>query len=108
MFDSASAYVVVSEVANCANSTFCLPIQALAPVNDVIGYDIVVNFDSTEVVPTGLVTVASNLINPAYTSVAYYIGTSSINISVFLNGSAPANAEFNGTGRLVCVEFCKT
>ena len=108
VFDSASAYVVVSEVANCANSTFCLPIQALAPVNDVIGYDIVVNFDSTEVVPTGLVTVASNLINPVYTNVAYSIGTSSMNISVFLNGSAPANAEFNGTGRLLCVEFAKT
>ena len=108
VFDSASAYVLVSEVANCANNTFCLPVQALAPVNDVIGYDIVVNFDSTEVIPTGLVTVDNDLINPAFTNVAYFIGTSSINISVFLNGSAPANAEFTGTGRLLCVEFAKT
>lgn len=108
VFDSASAYAVVSEVANCASNTFCLPIQALVPVNDVIGYDIVVTFDSTEVIPTGIVTIDNDLINPAFTSVAYLSGTSSINISVFLNGSAPANAEFNGTGRLLCVEFAKT
>jgi len=108
VFDSSSAYAIVSEVANCASNTFCLPIQAIIPVNDVIGYDIVVTFDSTEVVPTGVVTIDNDLINPAYTSVAYLTGTSSINISVFLNGSAPANAEFNGSGRLLCVEFAKT
>ena len=110
VFDSSAAYAIISSVNECQSSTFCLPINALQPVNDVIGYDVVLNYDKTKVIPNGVITVAFDLINANYTSVASSIDTAAgqMLISVFFNGTAPANAEFNGSGELLCVGFAKT
>lgn len=113
VFDSSSAYSFISATAPCSNNTFCLPINALVPANDVIGYDLVVQFDNTEVQPTGVVTVANDLLvasgGAAITSTANSIDLAGgkMYISVFFNASAPANAEFNGTGELLCVQFVR-
>ena len=84
--------------------------RAIVPVNNVIGYDVVLNYNKAKVNPTGVVTVSNNLINPNYTSNASSIDTvnSKMYISVFFNASAPANAKFSGTGDVFCVAFVKT
>jgi hypothetical protein len=110
VFDSSSAYVLETSAHPCSNGgTFCLPLTAIIPVNDVIGYDVVLNYDKTKVIPTGVVTVSFDLINANWTSTANSIDTANglMNISVFFNGSAPGTAEFNGSGDVFCVEFAK-
>jgi len=114
VFDSSSAYTFVSSANPCSNNTFCLPLTALVPVNDVIGYDMVVQFDNTEVQPTGVITVSSDLLaasgGAGITTTANSIDLAGgkMYISVFFNASAPAAAEFNGSGELLCVEFVRT
>jgi hypothetical protein len=111
VFDSASAYVIPTTSNPCAsNLPFCLPITAVQPVNDVIGYDIVLHYNKSKVTPTGVITVSNALINPALTSTANNVDTTNaiMYISVFFNGAAPQGTEFNGTGDVVCVQFAKT
>jgi hypothetical protein len=94
----------------CNLTSFCLPVTAILPVNDVIGYDITLNYDKTKVKPTGAVTISNDLINAGYA--AYVVNNidslSQINISVFLNNSAPTTASFKGIGQVFCVAFTKT
>jgi len=110
VFDGSTAYTIVSGSQICSSNNFCLPIQAITPVDNVIGYDIVMQFDNTKVLPTGVVVVDTALIDPAFTSTANSIDQANgiMYISVFFNASAPLGAEFEGAGRLLCVEFAKT
>ncbi len=111
VFDSSSAYVLLTSQNPCANGgTFCLPLTAIVPVDNVIGYDVVLQYNKVKVAPTGVIVVSNDLVNPYYTSTINSIDTAGglMNISVFFNGSAPANTEFNGTGEVFCVEFAKT
>lgn len=110
VFDSSAAYVIISANGPCSVNNFCVPVNAIIPVDDVIGYDIVVDFDQTKVQPTGVITVDDDLIDPAITTTAS--STDLVNglmyISVFFNASAPIDAGFEGSGRLLCVEFATT
>jgi len=110
VFSSSTSYALISSSNKCDGSVFCLPLNAIAPVSNVIGYDIVLNYNKNKVLPTGVVTVANALINPNYTSTANSINntTGTMLISVFFNASAPPAAAFTGMGQLLCVEFAKT
>jgi len=110
VFSSSTSYSLISSSNKCDGSVFCLPLNAIAPVSNVIGYDIVLSYNKNKVQPTGVVTVANALINPNYTSTANSINnvTGTMLISVFFNASAPPAAAFTGTGQLLCVEFAKT
>lgn len=107
---NALPYKIVNATNTCEPSIFCMKIDAFAPVANVIGYDIVMHYDANKVAPTGIVTVSSNLINPAYVDVINSIDAvnHNVNVSLFFNGNAPANTFFNGTGNICCVEFSKT
>jgi hypothetical protein len=104
-------YVIGGVKQECDESNFCLPINAAITysVNDVIGYDLVLNYDATKVTPTGSITVFSDLINPAFVSVIndYTTTPGTMLISASILGSAPPTAEWNGNGRLFCVEMNK-
>ncbi len=102
-------YKIVTSSNTCASGTICIPITAIGAVNDVIGYDIVMNYDKNRVQPTGNVTIFNNLINPSYVDEVDSIDNvnGKYYLSLFFNTSAPINAEFNGTGDLLCVEFSK-
>jgi hypothetical protein len=94
----------------CTIPTFCIPVTAVHPVKDVIGYDVVLNYDKTKVHPTGTITVSNDLINAGYASfvVNNIDSLGQINISVFLNNSAPVTTAFKGIGEVFCVGFAKT
>jgi hypothetical protein len=102
-------YEVVSVSQTCELPTYCVPVAAALtnPVNDVKGYDVVMNYDATKVVPTGNVTVYSALVNPALIDVATSFISGELTISLSFKGTAPANSEFNGTGNLFCAEFTR-
>lgn len=93
----------------CRDTSFCIPVNAVDTVNNVIGYDMVLNYNTAKVRPTGVVTVFGDLITTSYVDVANVIDTvnGTMNISLYFNSTAPANAKFAGSGRLVCVEFVK-
>ena len=100
----------VSQICNIP--TFCVPLSAAvtAPVDNVKGYDITLHYDKTKVTPTGNISLYNDLINSALVETANTIDAVNgiMNISVFFKGAAPSNTEFNGTGKIFCVEFNKT
>lgn len=106
---NALPYRIGSSVNTCVNNIFCLPLLAVATIDNVIGYDVVLSYNKAKVYPTGVITVGNALVNPNFTSVAQSVDTAAgkINISVFFNGSAPTSSEFAGSGEVFCVQFTK-
>ena len=96
----------------CYEPTFCIPLSVAvtAPVDNVKGYDVVLDYDATKLTPTGNITLSSDLINAAFLEEAHSIDAANgkMTISVYFKGSAPSTAEFFGTGDIFCVEFAKT
>jgi len=107
---NALPYNVQSTVASCTETTVCIPVIAFDTVANVIGYDVVMNYDKTKLTPTGNITVGSDLINPSFVTAINSIDTtnSKITIALFLNSAAPASTKFTGVGNVFCVEFNKT
>ncbi len=107
---NALAYKVVNATNTCEPGIFCMSIAAEDAVANVIGYDLVMHYDSSKVVPTGVVTVSSDLVSSNLVDVVNSIDAvnQNVNISLFFNGNAPANTFFTGTGNICCIEFSKT
>jgi hypothetical protein len=103
-------YEVKSVSQTCDLATYCVPVAAASTytVDNVKGYDVVMNYDATKVVPTGNITVYNVLTNSTYVETASAVSTpGTLNLSLYFNGTAPASAEFNGTGNIFCVEFSR-
>jgi len=106
----APEYKVLSASSICSETLYHVPVATSSPysVNDVKGYDVVINYDATKLVPTGNVTISNDLINSTYVESSSSIPSPGVlNLTVNLNGSAPASAEFNGTGTIFNVGFTK-
>ena len=103
-------YKILSSTNNCLENSFCLPIIAIDTVDNIIGFDMVLHYNKIKTRPTGLIIVNNMFINPAYVDVASNIDSVGglINISLYFNNNAPANAVFKGLGNMICVEFAKT
>jgi Secretion system C-terminal sorting domain/Bacterial Ig domain len=107
---NALPYKVATLKNNCVSPSFCLPVVAVDSVKTVIGYDLVMAYDKNKITPTGVINKTAGLYNVANVDIINSIDAANglINISVFFNGSAPANAVFFGKGEIFCVEFTKT
>ena len=106
----APEYKVLSASSICSETLYQVPVATSSPysVNDVKGYDVVINYDATKLVPTGNVTITNDLINSMYVESTSSIASPGVlNLTINLNGSAPASAEFNGTGTIFNVGFTK-
>ena len=106
---SGSPYAVESVTQVCNPETVCMPIKAVAAISDVIGFDMVLTWDNTEVYPTGNVVKSGDFMNTNYfeTDNSIDFTNSRMLISVFLDTDAPVGTTFTGTGDIVCVEFAK-
>jgi hypothetical protein len=104
---NALPYKVTTTSQNCNLTSFCIPIEAVSTVNDVIGYDITMNYNPAEVTPTGVITKYNDLVNSSLFDVDNLVNNGTIYLSVYFNATAPANSKFSGTGKLICVEFTK-
>ncbi len=103
-------YEVQAVSQTCDIATYCVPVAAASTytVDNVKGYDVVMNYDATKVVPTGNITVFNNTVNPALVDADGAISSPGVfNLSLSFNGTAPASAEFTGTGNIFCVEFTR-
>jgi hypothetical protein len=113
---NALPYKIKNNTQNCDASTYCMPVAVASTytVDNVIGYDVILNYDASKLTPTGNVTVNNGLINPNYVETAVSIASpsgsnGSMQISLYLNSNAPASAEFLGTNTdIFCVQFAKT
>ena len=108
---NALPYQVQNVKNNCSVSSFTVPFTAMNSISNVIGFDMVLNYDNTKLSPTGVINKLGDLLSPTgYFDISRYIDAAHghINISVSLNGSAPANTFFHGTGNLFSVGFNKT
>ena len=106
---NALPYKVVSSKDKCIPTTFSLALAAVDTIKNVIGYDFVLNYEKAKVTPTGNITKANGLMNTNYFDLTNYVDTANakINITMYLNSSAPANSTFTGAGNLFSVEFTK-
>ena len=109
-------YEVKAVTQTCDNATYCVPVAAASTytVDNVKGYDVVINYDATKVAPvvnptTGYnVTVFNTLVNSSYVETAASVSSPGVlNLSLYFDGTAPASAEFAGTGDIFCVEFTR-
>jgi len=109
---NALPYEVTTVDQKCILPTFSLPISAAATnnVDNVIGYDLVLNYDKNKLTPTGNIVVNGDMINATLvnTSNAIDAVNGKMNISVYFTPQAPAGTKFAGTGKLISVEFNKT
>ena len=104
-----STYKLVSSYNVCSNKYVVMPVQILTTVSEVIGYDIVLQFDSTKLIFDS-VHVYGKVIDSSYVSAFSYNppGSGTVNLTLALNGNAPAGTTFNGIGDLFSVVFSKT
>ena len=105
---NALPYTIGNLTQTCDLGTYCMPlaVSATNTIDNVKGFDVVLNYDATRIQPTGNITVYDVLTSSSYVETAYSIpAAGTMNIAVYFNGSAPASAEFNGTGNVFCVEF---
>lgn len=104
-----SPYVLGSVNQECNEPTVCIPIKAVSGIADVIGFDVVLEWDNTAVYPTGNVIKSGDIVNPNLfeTDNSIDFVNEEMLVSVFLDVDAPFGTDFTGTGDIVCVEFAK-
>ncbi len=107
---NALPYKVATLKNSCSSPSFCLPVIAVDSVKTVNGYDIVMAYNKNKITPTGVINKTAGLYSVNNVDIINSIDATNglINISVFFNGTAPANSVFFGKGELFCVEFSKT
>jgi hypothetical protein len=102
-------YEIPSVEMTCNQDRICVPLNVTYPVSNIYGIDVVVVYDTSKLIPTGLITLGDDLIDPTYADYGVNIkhNLGQVNISVFMKSSAPEGTTFKGTGNLFCVEFRK-
>ncbi len=94
----------------CNLENVCIPIEVIGEgITDVIGFDIVLTFDNTKIIPTGNIFKSNDLVDLNYFNTDYNIDlfNERMLITVFLNSNAPIGTIFSGTGDIICIEFGK-
>jgi PKD repeat protein len=89
---------------------FCVPISISAafPVTGVIGYDITMNYNPSDLEPTGQSELFSDLIDGNLVSATVNVTSAGVaQVMITLNGNAPAGTQFQGYGDLICVRFAR-
>lgn len=105
---STEPYAVTAVTQLCDDPAYCVPISASAafPVSGVIGYDITMNYDASSLAPTGLFDYSNDLIDASLVTVnVTTVSAGVVQVTITLNGNAPAGTQFQGYGDLVCIQF---
>lgn len=106
---STQPYAVGSITQSCEVPTFCAPIlvSPAFQISNVIGFDITLTYNPSDLVPSGNSSLNTDLIpNSQYASINLNTSIAGqVQVSVTLNGNAPAGTSFNGYGVLGCIEF---
>lgn len=104
---STAGYVLTNQNMNCRDASICMPVISNHTINGAIGFDFTVNYDVTKYSFDG-VSINNAMINPAHAEYSTFVNPDgTVKVIVNINGSAPINASFNGTGSLLCMNFTK-
>ncbi|MDB5255690.1 MAG: hypothetical protein JWM14_385 [Chitinophagaceae bacterium] len=115
-------YALASAEVMCGEDAIrCITLKAVKPVDDGIkGMDFVLRYDRTLMRPTGIpgrgnATLGNVVLNGGMTSgMGSYAMTertvtgtnlNELSVSIFYTGQAPAAADFDGIGDVICIEF---
>ena len=112
---SALPYKVKAVSQVCNTTTFLVPIAtgiyngSNYVVDNVRGYDLVINYDANDVTPTDVVIPGALTTAPVEYSAAHSANGSvgTLNVSLYFQGSAPVNSEFAGMGDVLSVVFTR-
>lgn len=104
-----SPYAVGSISQVCNVPTVCIPVSAVGSISDVIGFDMTLTWDDTQIYPTGNIIKNGDFMNPDFfeTDNSIDFVNDEMLLSVFLDVDAPVGTDFTGTGQLLCFEFAK-
>jgi hypothetical protein len=105
---SSEPYAVGSITQTCDMAEFCVPITVSAafPVSGVIGYDITLNYNPSDLEPTGASELFSDLVDGNLVSASVNVTSAGVaQVMITLNGNAPSGTQFQGFGDLICVRF---
>jgi hypothetical protein len=104
-----SPYILDDVNQECNDATVCMPVTVISAISNVIGFDMVLEFDNSLVYPTGNITKSGALLNANLFETDYSIDlvNEKMIVSVFLDVDAPFGTFFAGTGDIICVEFAK-
>ena len=102
--------VPVTQFCNLPKFNMAVAASLTNNVSNVIGYDVVLNYDITKVNPTGVIVVNNALIDPTLVETSHTIDAvnGKINVVVNFKAGTPSNTRFTGTGNVFTVEFAKT
>ena len=107
---NALPYTIANIASKCTSTMDCIPLTANDTVKDCIGFDVDIVYNPAKVLPTGFVTIGSDLINPAYASYVSHVvpASNTLKVSVYITSNAPAGTTFHGKGNVFCAQFSKT
>ena len=107
---NALPYSIAGISSKCTSTMDCIPVTSNDTVKDCIGFDIDIVYDPIKVMPTGFVTIGSDLINPAYASYVSHVisASNTLKVSVYITSNAPAGTTFHGKGKVFCAQFSRT
>ncbi|HEY3386640.1 MAG TPA: Ig-like domain-containing protein, partial [Saprospiraceae bacterium] len=104
-----SPYILDDVNQVCNDATVCMPLTVVSAISNVIGFDMILEWDNSLIVPTGNIIKSSDLLNADLFETDYSIDlvNEKMLVSVFLDVDAPFGTFFAGTGDIICVEFVK-
>jgi parallel beta-helix repeat protein len=109
---SALPYSISTVKASCNSSDFFnIPLlkSSMDTLKDCIGFDLVMTYDKSKVIPTGKIQINNDLVTSvSLTDYSIGIYDTLIAISLYLNEGDPLLSKFSGTGQVLAVEFRKT
>ena len=102
--------VPVTQFCNLPKFNMAVAASLTNNVSNVIGYDVVLNYDKNKVNPTGVIVVNNALIDPTLVETSNTIDAvnGTIRVVVAFKAGTPGNTRFTGTGNIFTVEFAKT
>jgi hypothetical protein len=107
---NALPYYVGSSTINCDDDIYCIPfgVSITSPVDNIIGYDITINYDPAMLEPTGSIALSSILADPQFVEATVFVESAGVlEISLNFNGGSTEQSQFVGAGQLFCIEFTK-
>jgi hypothetical protein len=95
---------------SCLLEEICVPLIAVDSVEGVIGYDITMNYDGSKIVPTGGISINPELSAEPYIdyNLSFNALAGTLNLAIYLDGSAPPLTYISGKDELFCVGFAQT
>lgn len=92
---------------SCTDTLFCIPIRATKNIDSCLALEIQVNYEATQILPTGNTFIADFLSNSNFMIHNQIIENENNSTTLYISRNNPAtdSSTLHGTGELLCIEF---